>query len=370
MADIFISYSRKDVEFVHRLHKALTSGKNKDTWADFEDIPPAAKWRSEIAGAIEQADNFVFIISPDSVASKECRRELDHAIEQNKRLIGLVYREADPNTVPKKLGELNFIFCRSGDDFGSAVESLVTAVETDLEWVRGHTRLLTRAVEWESQERNKSLLLRGDDLEIAEEWIAQSGTKKPAPNELQGQFILASRKDETARQRIEQQRTKVAMDSFYRLTYDIREKLKDIPGTNSIRRHFIKGNIKGLRELVEITPDAYAVRELATNYRALAEILWKQSDLVEAAQAYRQSNKSTQFLVKNNPSEGLYWRDLATGYANLGLLARTSDPAEALDEYTRALEAAENAAHLDPQWTGMAADLKARVAGLRRNKEG
>jgi tetratricopeptide (TPR) repeat protein len=370
MTDIFISYSRIDIEFVYKLHKELTSGKNKDTWADFEDIPPAAKWRSEIAAAIEQADNFVFIISPNSVASKECRQELTHAIEQHKRLIGVVYRDVDPNTVPKALGELNFIFCRSGDDFGNAVESLVTAVETDLEWVKEHTRLLTRAVEWKSRERDSSLLLRGDDLEIAEAWMARSGTKKPPPNELQGQFILASRQEETARQRLEQERAKVAMDSFYRLTYDIREKLKDIPGTDSIRRHFIEGNIKGLSALVEIAPDASAVRELATNYRALAEILWKESELAEAAQAYRHSNEFTQVLVKNNPSEGLYWRDLATSYANLGLLALPSDPAEALDEYTKALEAAEKAAHLDPQWAGMAADLKARVARLRRNKEG
>ena len=369
MTDIFISYSRIDMEFVRRLHKALTSGKNRDTWADFEDIPPAAKWRSEIAAAIERADNFVFIISPDSVASKECKRELAHAIEQHKRLIGLVCREFDSNTIPSALGELNFIFCRSGDDFEGAVESLVTAVETDLEWVKEHTRLLTRAVEWESQRRNSSLLLRGDDLEIAEAWMARSGIKKPAPNELQGQFILASRQDETARHRLEQQRTEVAMDSFYRLTYDIREKLKDIPGTNAIRRHFIEGNIEGLGDLVEIAPDAYAVRELATNYRALAEILWKENELAEAAQAYRHSNEFTQFLVSNDPSEGLYWRDLAASYANLGLLALTLDPTEVLDEYSRALEAAENAADLDPQWTGMAADLKARVASLRRNKE-
>jgi len=358
------------VEFVYRLHKELTSGKRKDTWADFEDIPPASKWRLEIAAAIEQADNFVFIISPDSVASKECGQELAHAIKQHKRLIGVVYREVDPNAIPKALAELNFIFCRSGDDFGNAVESLVTAIETDLEWVKKHTSLLTRAVEWRSRERDSSLLLRGDDLEIAEAWMAQSGTKKPAPNELQGQFILASRQEETSRQRLEQQRAKIALDSFYRLTYDIREKLKNIPGTNSIRRYFIEGNIKGLGELVKITPDASALRELATNYRALAEILWEEGELLEAAQAYRHSNESTQSLVKNSPSMSLYWRDLAAGYANLGLLALPSNPAESLDEYTRALEAADNAARLDPQWTGMVADLKARIAGLRQNKEG
>jgi len=375
MADIFISYSRKDLEFVYRLHKALSSEKNKDVWEDLEDIPPAVPWRPEIAAAIEAADNFVFVISPDSAASKECGQELAHAIKQHKRLIPLVYREVDPTALPRALTELNFIYCHAGDDFGSAVESLVVAVETDLEWVKEHTRLLTRAVEWESKERNNSLLLRGNYLESAEAWMAQSGTKKPAPNELQGQFILASRQDETARQRLEQQRAKVAMEAFYRLTYDIREKLKEIPGTNPIRRHFIEGNIKGLSELVEIaSDDVHAVRELATNYRALAEILWAENELDEAVQAYRNSNNFTQFLVKHNPSESLYWRDLAAGHMNLGLLALPLKPAEALDEYTQALESVEKAVLHDPHtqpeytkaYTSMVADLQSRVDSLRQ----
>lgn len=370
MADIFISYSRNDTDFVYSLHKVLTCDKNKDVWTDFEDIPPAARWRSEIATAIEQADSFVFVISPDSVASEECRQELSYAIKQHKRLIGIFYREVELKSVPKELGELNFIFSRSEDDFESAVNSLVSAAETDLEWVKDHTRLLSRALEWERQGKNDSLLLRGDDLEAAEKWLAQSGIKKPVPNELQGQFILASRQDESARQRVDQQRMKVAMDSFYRLTYDIREKLKDIPGTGSIRRDFIEGNIQGLRKLVEISPDAYIVRELATNYRAFAEILWKKMELVEAAHAYRQSNEFTRFLVKNYPSEGLYWRDLAVGYANLGSLALSVNTTEALNEYTQALDAAEKATHLDPQWAGLAADFKARIRRLRSNKEG
>ncbi len=42
MADVFISYSRKDKGFAARLHQALT-GRQREAWVDLEDIPPTAE---------------------------------------------------------------------------------------------------------------------------------------------------------------------------------------------------------------------------------------------------------------------------------------------------------------------------------------
>ena len=66
MADVFISYSRKDSDFVHRLHDRLAA-EGKDVWIDWEDIPPVAEWFGEISAAIEGADTFIFVLSPESV---------------------------------------------------------------------------------------------------------------------------------------------------------------------------------------------------------------------------------------------------------------------------------------------------------------
>lgn len=78
MADVFISYSRKDRGFVRKLHDALAK-LNRDTWVDWEDIPLSAAWLQEIYAGIDAADNFVFVISPESVDSTTCQQEISRA---------------------------------------------------------------------------------------------------------------------------------------------------------------------------------------------------------------------------------------------------------------------------------------------------
>src|SRR3712207_4131391 len=100
MTDVFISYSRKDKAFVQTLHKAIEAA-GKDAWFDWEVIPLTADCWAEIQEGIETADSFVFIISPDSVASKVCIQEIDHATAHKKRIVPVVYR--DSPDVPKNL---------------------------------------------------------------------------------------------------------------------------------------------------------------------------------------------------------------------------------------------------------------------------
>jgi hypothetical protein len=196
MADAFISYSRKDESFVRELEEALVK-RGKDVWVDLEDIPLTAEWQNNLYSGIEGAETFVFVISPDSIASKECKRELDHATKHNKRLVPILRREVDTTTAPDVLESHNWVFFRESDDFGESLERLMQAMDTDLEWVKIHTRLLTRAVEWESRGRDRSLLLRGSDLEAAEEGQARATDKEPELTPLQRQYILASRQAQT-----------------------------------------------------------------------------------------------------------------------------------------------------------------------------
>src|SRR6267143_6078515 len=90
--EVFISYSRKDKEFVRGLDEALKK-RGREAWVDWEDIRPTEEWMQAIYGAIEGADTFIFVLSPDSVSSAVCGKEIAHAVTQNKRMIPIVAHE-------------------------------------------------------------------------------------------------------------------------------------------------------------------------------------------------------------------------------------------------------------------------------------
>lgn len=199
--ELFISYAREDSEFVRRLYDALKEH-GREAWVDWEGIPPTDKWLDTIRSAIDEADAFLFVISPDSVASDVCEIELDHAIKQHKHLLVVIYREVEADTVRRELSEINYIFSRDSDSFDIACEQIITALDTDLEWIRAHTRLLVRATEWDREGRDASYTLRGHDLDEFEAWLARSPDKEPKPTALQSNYLLKSRRTVTRRQRI------------------------------------------------------------------------------------------------------------------------------------------------------------------------
>ena len=73
MAKIFVSYSRKDIEFARKLTGELEKN-DLDFWVDWEGIPPTVDWWKEIEKGIEEADAFLFLISPDSSSARTRRR--------------------------------------------------------------------------------------------------------------------------------------------------------------------------------------------------------------------------------------------------------------------------------------------------------
>jgi len=204
MAEIFISYSRRNKEFVLKFLDALKENNYsaEDIWVDWEDIPSSSKWEQEIQKGILDSNSIIFILSPEWVASRECAKELDYAFESNKRLFPIVCKDVDPKKVPEELSSLNWIFFRESDDMNAAMAKLVDALNTDLEYAAQHTSILGRAKKWEASNRDTSLLLRGAELTSAETWLSQeSETKQPRPTKLQREYIFASRQDDALRQR-------------------------------------------------------------------------------------------------------------------------------------------------------------------------
>ena len=199
MNEVFVSYSRRNKTFVQKLYDAFKNI-NRDVWVDWEDIPPNADWRKEIYRGIEAAESFVFVLSPASVASVVCGEEIDYAIAHNKRLIPIVCEEVSYDQVHPELAKLNWIFFREIDRFESAFEKLIETIDTDLDYIRAHTRLLKRAIEWDEKNRDDSFTLRGNDLKNADRWLGESESKQPEPTPLHAQYILASDLQQRQRQ--------------------------------------------------------------------------------------------------------------------------------------------------------------------------
>jgi WD40 repeat protein len=197
MAKLFVSYSRKDSVAARKLIDAFKSIE-QEVWVDWESIPPAVDWLEQIFGGIEQADAFVFMVSPDSIASEVCKVEIGHAVKNNKRIIPIVLRDVKPQDAPENIRKLNWTFIREGDNFEEGLAKVRTAVELDLDWLEEHRRLQIRALEWH-RKKDVSLLLRGRDLRNALHMVETYTSKDPTPTDLQRKYIEHSRKTERNR---------------------------------------------------------------------------------------------------------------------------------------------------------------------------
>jgi WD40 repeat protein len=200
--DVFVSYSRRDKDFVERVLLPALVADGKDVWIDLEDIPPAADWREQVLGGVAAANAVLFVISPDSLDSAVCAEELGRAVELNKRLIPVVRREAGGAAVPPALARPNWIWLREQDDAERAIATVLEALDSDLEWRDAHSRLAVRTNEWLAHGGDRSFLLRGSDLKAAEAWLTQQAEHEERPTAEQTRYVVASRQATTRRQRL------------------------------------------------------------------------------------------------------------------------------------------------------------------------
>ena len=198
---VFVSYSREDEPFVRGLERDLAEH-DVTAWLDLEGIRPAADWWTRIKLAIEGAKCFVVVVSPDYLTSEVCEAELAYAGELNKRIVPLLRREINREGAPSAITAPQWIRYRDGDDLDEALELLVTAVGTDGAWLDQHARLLVRAKEWEREGHDRSFVLRGRDLEAAEQWLGESADHGQAPTDLQRDYVEASRHTAVVRRRL------------------------------------------------------------------------------------------------------------------------------------------------------------------------
>ena len=101
--DIFISYSRKDIEFARKVCAVLDSYKQYydfEYFFDHSEITSANEYLDRISSAIYDSKAVLFIASKDAYASKFCAKELLFADNKNKSIHQYRIDKAD---VPQKL---------------------------------------------------------------------------------------------------------------------------------------------------------------------------------------------------------------------------------------------------------------------------
>lgn len=167
------------------------------------------------------------------------------------------------------------------------------------------------------------------------------------------------------RQRLDAQR-RVALEAFYQLTYTVPKALEGVPGKAALREEVVRRNLEQLDRLFQLSDGASDVlRELATNYRLLASILFDKNELQQACDAYRTSATHSASLVALQPDNALYHRDRAVSHLNAGnMQERLGDTAAAHLQYVAGLQSARQAAELNPRWSDLVQDAAIRLERL------
>ena len=128
--EIFISYSRRDQEFVTRLASDLHA-QVAGVWFDQSTIQTGQKWHDEIMDGIRECKAFILILSPDAVESKYVREEVNKALELGKTIFPILYRAGKwTGEFQALVHEVQTLDLRSGsytDNFQKLVDGLIEA---------------------------------------------------------------------------------------------------------------------------------------------------------------------------------------------------------------------------------------------------
>jgi formylglycine-generating enzyme required for sulfatase activity len=172
---VFISYSRNDGIFVRRVAETLAArGYEPDFDQSFFDptniamgISAEDEWWLRLQDMIAAADIMVFVVSPDSAASKICDEEIAYARGMGKRIIPILRSPIDFAKTPPRLAALNIkiqFLDDSDASFAASLAELCAALDVDVVWHRESKRLTGLAIRWDQRGRPDDLLVTAADV--------------------------------------------------------------------------------------------------------------------------------------------------------------------------------------------------------------
>jgi WD40 repeat protein len=187
MTQVFLAYAEADGEAMQLVKKSLWNS-GFTVWTSETDVQTGESFGQAIQRGIEQADNLVYLLSPDSKNSAYCRQELNYALSLNKRIIPILIKETPVQDIAEGLRRLQYIELKP--DFES---KLINVLRQDAAYYEQHKILLAKALKWERQHNNPSILLRGYNLRSAQTWWQVAKQREQhLPTQLHEKFLLAS----------------------------------------------------------------------------------------------------------------------------------------------------------------------------------
>jgi hypothetical protein len=209
---VFLSYAREDLDFLLWLSSAL---EGKGCLADFDlsvqdpdnvtaGISAEDAWRPRVEEMITSAEVIVFVVSPDSIKSKDCDYEIAFAQRMGKRLIPILCRPINFQQAPPRISALNvkITFIQgNASQIADSLRELTAAIHLDVKWFRTAARLDSIAARWDAAGRAEDRLLRGAELLEAEAWAALRPASAPHSGAILSDFLAVSREESQARER-------------------------------------------------------------------------------------------------------------------------------------------------------------------------
>jgi len=92
MAHIFVSYSKKDIDFARQL-KTLLEKSDFVVWMDDTELELSERWWPQIEDSIETCAAFIVLMSPNSKPSDWVEREILHAERNQKKIFPILIRD-------------------------------------------------------------------------------------------------------------------------------------------------------------------------------------------------------------------------------------------------------------------------------------
>ena len=195
MTQVFLSHAEVDKAVTEKIRQTLMR-ESITVWTSQTDIKTGTQFQEEINRGIEAADNLVYLISPDLLQSQYCQQELDYALAHKKRIIPLLIEKTDLKQISPTLRALQFIDFTGHENeakYRTGADKLLNVLNQDALYYEQHKVLLVKALKWQEQNRNPSILLQGYNLQYYEAWlkVAKQRIEHP-PLPLQEEFIAES----------------------------------------------------------------------------------------------------------------------------------------------------------------------------------